>query len=72
MQTIFLRTDGHSEAVLNTVRRLCTSAADDVIEELLHKELGNGTCKVSYADKKGKYQGQEGLTLPKVERKKDG
>ena len=24
------------------------------------------TCEVSYADKKGKYQGQQGLTLPKL------
>jgi dCTP deaminase len=23
-------------------------------------------CEVSYADKKGKYQGQQGLTLPKL------
>jgi dCTP deaminase len=23
-------------------------------------------CEVSYADKKGKYQGQAGLTLPKL------
>jgi dCTP deaminase len=24
------------------------------------------TCEVSYADKKGKYQGQQGLTLPRL------
>jgi deoxycytidine triphosphate deaminase len=23
-------------------------------------------CEVSYADKKGKYQGQQGLTLPRL------
>ena len=27
---------------------------------------GDETCDVSYADKKGKYQGQRGLTLPKM------
>ena len=27
---------------------------------------GDETCDVSYADKKGKYQGQRGLTLPKL------
>lgn len=27
---------------------------------------GEGVCKVSYADKKGKYQDQKGLTLPFV------
>lgn len=28
----------------------------------------DASCRTSYADKKGKYQNQEGLTLPKVER----
>ncbi len=28
---------------------------------------GSETCAVSYADKKGKYQDQDGLTLPKVD-----
>ena len=28
---------------------------------------GNGVCAVSYADKRGRYQGQTGLTLPFVE-----
>lgn len=27
---------------------------------------GDSACEVSYADRKGKYQGQEGITLPKV------
>ena len=27
---------------------------------------GDEVCEVSYADKKGKYQGQQGLTLPKM------
>jgi deoxycytidine triphosphate deaminase len=25
-------------------------------------------CKISYADRKGKYQGQKGITLPKVDK----
>jgi dCTP deaminase len=29
-------------------------------------------CEVSYADRKGKYQGQQGVTLPKVERTRGG
>ena len=29
---------------------------------------GDGVCEQSYADKKGKYQGQEKITLPKMER----
>ena len=28
--------------------------------------LGNEPCQTSYADKKGKYQGQKGVTLPKI------
>jgi dCTP deaminase len=83
MQAIFLRTDGHSEAGMNAVRRLCDenlqrasnmntyteklSKQWRVIEELLHMELGRGTCRVSYADKKGKYQDQVGLTLPAID-----
>ena len=27
---------------------------------------GDEACEVSYADKKGKYQAQKGLTLPKL------
>jgi dCTP deaminase len=27
---------------------------------------GDSTCEVSYADRKGKYQGQKGVTLPKL------
>lgn len=81
MQVIFIRTDGHSEACLNAIRRLCGDEAREEtrwfahhklltsIEELLHKDLGHGTCEKSYADKKGKYQDQDGLTLPKVEDK---
>jgi len=29
---------------------------------------GEEVCEVSYADRKGKYQGQKGVTLPKVEK----
>lgn len=29
---------------------------------------GDGECEVSYADKKGKYQGQVGVVLPRIER----
>lgn len=73
-QCIFLRTDGHSEAVLQAVMRLIAKPSKDgmmpveMINELLHKELANGTCRVSYADKKGRYQGQQGITLPTVDR----
>ncbi len=29
-------------------------------------------CRVSYADRKGKYQGQTGITLPRINRRADG
>ena len=81
-QCLFLRTDGHSEAVLNAVRRLCGtnlqqvqwSAIDSMkelvaIEQLLYTELGKGSCEKSYADKKGKYQNQDGMTNPTVDKR---
>ena len=33
---------------------------------------GDEPCEVSYADKKGKYQGQQGLTLPRCKRDRPG
>jgi dCTP deaminase len=79
MQAIFIRTDGHSEAALNATRRLCGQEFQgpaslhmerrlQSVEEQLHKDLSNGTCRQSYADKKGKYQDQKGLTNPIVEK----
>ena len=75
MQAMFIRTDGRDEATLNAVRRL-TDPANAVshgeavwlghLHGLLGKELSEGTCRVSYKDKKGKYQNQEGLTPAKV------
>lgn len=37
------------------------------VEDCLHDALSKATCEQSYADKKGKYQDQAGLTLPKVD-----
>ena len=42
--------------------------ANEGIAQLLFFR-GDGVCNVSYADKKGKYQDQTGLTLPIVERR---
>jgi dCTP deaminase len=85
-QVLFFRSDGHSEAVLDAVRRLCSQQAQAVagyatvrgdqtfryflqmIEERLHEALPRGTCRVSYADRKGRYNDQKGLTLPFVEK----
>lgn len=80
-QVLFFRTDGHNEAVLNAARRLCGQEAQNVleggygpsqarnlrtIEELLYKELGKGSCRVSYDQRKGRYQNQKGIVLPFV------
>ena len=40
--------------------------ADEGIAQMIFL-LGNTVCQTSYADKGGKYQDQEGLTLPKVD-----
>ena len=29
---------------------------------------GDGVCETSYGDRKGKYQGQEGVTLPRIDK----
>jgi len=40
--------------------------ANEGIAQLLFIS-GDGLCEQSYADKKGKYQGQTGVTLPRIE-----
>jgi dCTP deaminase len=40
--------------------------ANEGIAQLLFL-TGDGLCEQSYADKKGKYQGQTGVTLPRIE-----
>lgn len=61
MQINFYRTDGIGEMLLKEVCNDTTQA--DYIKE--------GSCKVSYADKRGRYQDQTGLTLPFIERGDD-
>jgi dCTP deaminase len=43
--------------------------ADEGIAQLLFL-AGDGLCETSYKDKKGKYQSQVGIVLPRIERKK--
>lgn len=69
MQCVFIRRDC-SDAVLLALRWLTDPAfAETLSRECLVECLTAGVsgCKVSYADKRGKYQGQVGLTLPKVD-----
>jgi dCTP deaminase len=43
--------------------------ADEGIAQLLFL-AGDGLCETSYKDKKGKYQSQVGIVLPRIERRK--
>jgi dCTP deaminase len=77
MQVLFFRSDGYMAAqqmILESFARrllvygetLCGVSSGDPGGTVEHI-VGKGTCRVSYADKRGKYQGQVGLTLPIVE-----
>jgi dCTP deaminase len=67
MQCLFFRSDGYRarlwDAAANLLASLGLMASRNIM--LKAKDL---TCRVSYADKKGKYQDQEGLTNPIVEK----
>ncbi len=70
MQCVFLRSDGCTRArmdeyfshLLNKIDKMYFEDEDERIEAA----VALGTCRTSYADKKGKYQDQAGLTLPVV------
>lgn len=71
MQCIFLRSDGVTEQicywmeeVFKAISRMSWIAG---FKNALTERLF-GTCETSYKDRKGKYNYQEGLTLPKVEK----
>jgi dCTP deaminase len=71
MQCVFVRTDGLREAnsfalvrMLEELGRNSTTMCS--IQDNFVKAVSEAECKVSYADKKGKYQSQTGLTLPKA------
>lgn len=64
MQVLFLRTDGIRQAMLDAMR----GSKGLVDAHNLKNWLETASCKTSYADKKGKYQNQTGLTLPEVDK----
>ena len=41
---------------------------DEWIKYMARKYKIIDLCKISYADRKGKYQGQKGIVLPKVDK----
>ena len=71
-QLVFLRSDERIKCVETAVARLlCPGSGVDeefrqVCEREFHAGLRKASCGVSYADRKGRYQGQSGITLPKV------
>lgn len=83
MQCVFSRNDGRYELGLGTVADFLHNyhakahhwdeENHDFLRRLVLRHAPGpllpleGTCEKSYADKKGKYQNQTGLTIPKVE-----
>ena len=76
MQAVFVRSDGLDEAYRKLVEMsVVYGQMPDIIRWYMESVTTNRdpemrkhvSCQRSYADKKGKYQSQEGLTLPKVE-----
>lgn len=58
--------EGHiTIEISNTTPLPAKVYANEGIAQLLFY-LGNESCEVSYKDRKGKYQGQKGITLPHV------
>ena len=51
--------------ISNTTPLPCKVYANEGIAQVLFFE-GDEVCDISYADKKGKYQGQRGVTLPRL------
>lgn len=58
--------EGHiTIEISNTTPLPAKIYANEGIAQVLFLE-GDSPCEISYKDKKGKYQGQKGITLPKV------
>lgn len=75
MQCLFLRSDGVLDAGIRTLDRMLNQhfrleeqESRAVLGRAFRELMDRRTCRVSYADKKGKYQDQGGLTLPSVVR----
>lgn len=71
MQVLFLRSDGVRYVSGEVLRNLIAGGSAGMVvswKSLVEGYLStSNTCRTSYADKKGKYQHQSGLTLPKVD-----
>jgi dCTP deaminase len=78
-QVLFFRTDGWREKMerllVQTTGLSCLNTSEQLLKEFYNGRLpktGTGlhdaTCDVSYADRKGRYDGQTEITLPFVEK----
>ena len=61
--------EGHiTIEISNTTPLPAKIYANEGIAQLIFLGADDSICKTSYADKSGKYHGQEGITLPKVDK----
>lgn len=68
MQVLFLRSDGHREddrRDFESLRDYFMKSGVDVPR--YRRDTATRSCETSYADKKGRYQGQTGVTPPTVD-----
>lgn len=63
-QVFFIRSDERRGAAATAFRSHLQGAAGDAEWESYQTRLINASCETSYADRKGKYQNQSGLTAP--------
>jgi dCTP deaminase len=72
MQVLFFHSAGITDIAIRAIGRMLEpgpTGYNKQLEEFFVSMMDTKrTCRVSYADKKGKYQNQEGLTLPEVDK----
>lgn len=68
-QVYLLRTDGRREALENAIHSLLVSKklTREEIDNRLTEDLLKAPCRVSYKDRRGRYDGQQGIVLPFVQ-----
>lgn len=67
MQCLFVRLDERDRVTEEAVLHCLASYDNNAILEWYKTRFEQSGCEVSYADKAGKYLGQQGVTLPKVD-----
>ena len=81
MQCVFFRADGVYQQAFAEIHDWMVDQVElgnldhkNIVQlrQILDRTSAVGTCRVSYADKKGKYHLQDGLTLPAVDGENEG